>query len=121
MGYRSDVVALIYPSGGEDNLLNYDKLKTLMNTTFKDVLDSWGDYFEWNDRHRALKFTAESIKWYDSYPDVVRFNEFLTQVHVLDYEYEIIRIGEDDTDIQHDQSGDAQGFLYVTRSIEVSF
>jgi hypothetical protein len=42
-------------------------------------------------------------------------------VHVLDYEYEIIRIGEDDTDIQHDQSGDAQGFLYVTRSIEVSF
>ena len=70
MGYRSDVMALVYPLGGEHNLLNYDKLKTLMNTTFKDVFEAWGDdYFTWDDHHRVLKFAANSVKWYDSYLD----------------------------------------------------
>lgn len=122
MGYRSDVKALIYPLGGEHNLLNYDKLKTLMNTTFKDVLDYWSDdYFKWNDTHRVLVFDANSIKWYDSYPEVDRFTIFLHEVHELEYEFEFIRIGEDDNDIETDNSGDAQGFMYVSRSIEVAF
>jgi hypothetical protein len=121
MGYRSNVVALIYPLGGEENLLNYDKLKTLMNTTFKDMLDTWGDYFAWDDTHRVLKFTADDIKWYDGYPDVARFTVFLAEVHELEYEYEFMRIGEDDTDIEYDQSGDAECFLSVRREIEVSF
>jgi len=42
-------------------------------------------------------------------------------VHALDYEYEFIRIGEDDNDVESDSTGDAEGFMYVTRSIEVSF
>jgi hypothetical protein len=121
MGYRSDVTALVYPAGGEHNLLNYDRLKTLMNTTFKDMLDTWGDYFNWDDRHRVLKFTAESIKWYDSYPDVARFTVFLTEVRDLEYEYEFIRIGEDMDDVEEDSTGDAENYMYVTRSIEVVF
>jgi hypothetical protein len=121
MGYRSDVTALIYPASGEHNLLNYDKLKTLMNTTFKDVLDTWGDYFDWNDKHRVLKFEANSIKWYDGYPDVARFTKFLEEAHELEYEYEIIRLGEDTDDVEEDSTGDANGYMYVTRSIEVVF
>ena len=85
MGYRSDVQALVYPANGDTNLLEYNKLKTLMNTTFKDVYESWGnDWFTWDDKHRVLKFSANSIKWYDSYPDVVRFTLFLTEVRMLD-------------------------------------
>ena len=122
MGYRSDVKALIYPLGGEHNLLEYDKLKTLMNTTFKKVYESWGDeYFKWNDAHRVLVFDANSVKWYNSYPDVALFTPFLDEVHELGYEYEFIRIGEDDTDIEHMNSGDSESFLYVSRTIEVSF
>ena len=122
MGYRSDVMALVYPAGGEHNLLNYDKLKTLMNTTFKDVLDFWSDdYFTWDDKHRVLKFAANSIKWYDSYPEVDRFTTFLAEVRELEYEYEFIRIGEDTDDIEDDSTGDSNGFLYVSRSIEVAF
>ena len=118
MGYRSDVQALIYPLGGEHNLLEYNKLKLLMNTTFKDVFDAWGDdYFKWNDAHRALMFDANSVKWYESYPDVAKFSPFLDAVHELGYEYEFIRIGEDDTDIESMNSGDSEGFLYVERSI----
>ena len=43
MGYRSDVQALIYPPSGDQNLLEYDKLKLLFNTTFKDVLEAWSE------------------------------------------------------------------------------
>ena len=121
MGYRSDVKALIYPQGGEHNLLNYDKLKLLMNSTFKDFFDYWSEYFEWNDTHRALVFSIDSVKWYDGYPEVKRFGEFLTEVNKLDYEYEIMRVGEEDTDIEYDSTGDAQGYLSVRREIEVSF
>ena len=121
MGYRSDVKALIYPAGGEHNLLNYDKLKTLMNTTFKDVLDYWSDdYFTWDDKHRVLKFDANSIKWYDSYPEVDRFTKFLEEVRDLEYEYEFIRLGEEGDDVDEDSTGDAEGYMYVSRSIEVN-
>ena len=122
MGYRSDVQALIYPLGGDQNLLEYDKLKLLFNTTFKDVFEAWGkDYFSWDDKHRVLKFDANSVKWYDSYPEVQKFVQFLTDVAGLDYQYEFLRLGEEDDDIEDDRTGDAQGFMYINRSIEVSF
>jgi hypothetical protein len=121
MGYRSDVQALIYPANGDTNLLEYDKLKTLMNTTFKDVFEAWGDdYFTWDDHHRVLKFAANSIKWYDSYPDVGLFTKFLTEVHELEYEFEFIRIGEDDNDVESNMTGDAENFMYVERTIQVN-
>jgi hypothetical protein len=127
MGYRSDVTALIYPDGGEHSALNYNKLKLLMNTTFKELFDEWGgerefsDGWEWNDDVLVLQFTATSVKWYDSYPDVQRFVKFLGEVQELEYQYEFIRIGEDDTDIESDSTGDANHYLSVSRSIEVSF
>ena len=122
MGYRSDVKALIYPLGGEHNLLEYDKLKLLFNTTFQDVFEAWGeDYFSWNDKHRVLEFDANSVKWYDSYPEVQRLTKFLSEVHELGYEYEFMRIGEEDDDIETDNSGDAENYMYVERTIQVSF
>lgn len=122
MGYRSDVKALIYPLGGEHNLLEYDKLKLLFNTTFQDVFEAWGeDYFSWNDKHRVLEFDANSVKWYDSYPEVQRLTKFLSEVQDLGYEYEFMRIGEEDDDIETDNSGDAENFMYVERTIQVSF
>jgi len=122
MGYRSDVQAIIYPLGGEHNLLEYDKLKLLFNTTFKDVFEAWGeDYFSWNDAHRVLKFDANSVKWYDSYPEVQKLTQFLADVAALDYQYEFIRLGEEDDDVEDDRTGDAEGYMYINRSIEVSF
>jgi len=122
MGYRSDVKALIYPVSSEHSLIEYDKLKLLMNTTFKNVLDSWGnESFTWDDKHRILVFNANSVKWYESYPEVDMFPKFLADVHELEYEYEFIRLGEEDDDVEEDSTGDAQGYMYVNRSIEVSF
>jgi hypothetical protein len=122
MGYRSDVQALIYPPSGDQNLLEYDKLKLLFNTTFQDVFTAWGeDYFSWDDKHRALKFDANSVKWYDSYHEVQTLVKFLADVQELGYEYEFIRIGEEDDDVETDSTGDAQGFMYVSRTIQVNF
>ena len=121
MGYRSDVKALVYPLGGEHNLLQYEQLKLLMNTTFKDVYEAWGDdYFTWDDKHRVLKFSAESVKWYESYPDVAKFPPFLDALHDLEYEYEFMRIGEDDDDIETNRTGDSESYMYVARTIEVN-
>ena len=121
MGYRSDVKALVYPLGGEHNLLQYEQLKLLMNTTFKDVYEAWGDdYFTWDDKHRVLKFSAESVKWYESYPDVAKFSPFLDALHDLEYEYEFMRIGEDDDDIETNRTGDSESYMYVARTIEVN-
>ena len=122
MGYRSDVKALIYPVSSEHSLIEYDKLKLLMNTTFKHVLDSWGnESFSWDDKHRILVFNANSVKWYESYPEVDMFPKFLEDVHELEYEYEFIRLGEEDDDVEEDSTGDAQGYMYVSRTIEVNF
>jgi hypothetical protein len=122
MGYRSDMKALVYPAGGADNLLKYEQLKTLMNTTFKDVYDYWEDpHFEWDDKHRVLKFSIESVKWYDMYPEVAQFNRFLTEVGDLGYLWESIRLGENDDDVECLASMDAEWYLSVRREIEVSF
>ena len=121
MGYRSDVQALIYPPSGDQNLLEYNKLKLLMNTTFKNVLDSWGnESFSWDDKHRVLKFSANSVKWYDSFPEVDLFPKFLADVQELGYEYEFIRIGEEDDDLETDSTGDAENYMYVERTIQVN-
>ena len=122
MGYRSNVKALIYFANSDKNLLEYDKLKLLFNTTFKDVFEAWGeDYFSWDDKHRVLKFNADSVKWYDSYPEVKLLVKFLEDVRDLEYEYEFIRIGEEDDDTETDSTGDSEGFMYVQRTIEVNF
>ena len=47
--------------------------------------------------------------------------KFLADVQELGYEYEFIRIGEEDDDVETDRTGDAEGFMYVQRTIEVSF
>jgi len=121
MGYRSDLKALVYPPSGEQNLLEYEKLKTLMNTTFKDVYDYWQDpHFEWDDKHRVLKFSIESVKWYDSYSEVAQFNRFLTEVGELGYLWESIRLGENDDDVECLASMDAEWYLSVRREIEVN-
>lgn len=121
MGYRSDMKALVYPPSGEHNLLKYEQLKTLMNTTFKDVYDYWQDpHFEWDDTHRVLKFSIESVKWYDSYSEVAQFNRFLTEVGDLGYLWESIRLGENDDDVECLASMHAEWYLSVRREIEVN-
>jgi len=121
MGYRSDVTVLIYPDNGEQNAERYDMLKVLMNTTFKKIYEEFDEAFEWLDNHRVLKFAVESVKWYDSYPDVRDFQSMLEDISDMEgLNYEFMRVGEDYDDIEQNQRGDdLQYHISVSRSIEV--
>lgn len=130
MGYRSAVVALIYPDvqNKEDEQAAYDRLKTLMNTTFKQIMDEdFGEDAEWIDDRRVLKFKIDDVKWYESYPGVRRFHDMLNMLggdSVVDetpiggYCTEFMRVGEDDNDIESDTNGhNNHYYLSVSREI----
>lgn len=128
MGYRSNVMALIYPDTADHttDAEPYEALKTIMNTTFKDVMDTFGGDAHWNDRHKCLVFKIDDIKWYDSYPDVQRFKAMMDVFHdgghddeIPGYCTEFVRIGEDYDDVETEQTGDhIVNFLSVRREIE---
>jgi hypothetical protein len=127
MGYRSEVMCVIYPTErnrdvGEER---YDLIKTLMNTQFKDVMDYWGDdYFIWYDHKKVLEFKASDIKWYDGYPDIQRFNEmreFFENELNEQISVEFARIGEEYGDIDIECSTYAENLLNIHRSIETDY
>ena len=129
MGYRSHVVALIYPESvmnSQDQITMYAQLKTLMATQFKDVIDQWfGDCMTWHDTELVLKFDLQDVKWYDSYSDVQAFTEMLHELDVghedsiPGYCTEFMRIGEDEDDVECKRTGNAPHYyLSISRQIE---
>jgi len=124
MGYRSDLVVLIYPDveHKDDVQAKYDQLKLLMATTFKDVTEEFSAYMEWLDKDHVLKFDIPDVKWYPSYSDVIKFEAMKDAFSGDDlpgYSTEFVRIGEDSTDIEEDHTGDHNHYyLSVRREIE---
>ena len=123
MGYRSDVMAIIYPEAqsklGEKTI--YEQLKVLMATTFKDVSDEFGGYMEWMDNEHVLKFNLPDVKWYPSYADVQMFEAMLSAFgdDIPGYCTEFVRVGEEDDDTESRRTGeDNQYYLNVRRSID---
>ena len=119
MGYRSQVMALIYPERGSDDMVaKYEQLKVLMATTFKDVTDEYfGSCMEWMDADRVLKFTIDDVKWYPSYEDVQAFETMLDEFgdDIPGYCTEFVRIGEESGDIEQRQAGDNNEYYLQVR------
>jgi len=123
MGYRSDIVALIYPDTDTKHEYKepYEALKTLMNTTFKEVTDTWNDYVEWHDDVNCLKFKIDDVKWYESDPDVQIFMDMMKffRSEAQGYCTEFIRIGEDYDDAEEEHTGENQLYLtHIRRTID---
>ena len=126
MGYRSDVMALIYPEPGDERSAKYDQLKVLMATTFKEVSDAFDDpYMTWHDNECVLKFDIANVKWYPSFPDVMAFEQMLSTFKGYDdddikgYCTEFVRLGEESEDAEQSQTGDNnEYYLQVRRSID---
>jgi hypothetical protein len=117
-------MVLIYPDmptiNGEQE--KYDQLKVLMATTFKQVIDEFGDpYMTWQDKDRVLKFDIADVKWYPDYPDVKMFESMLSAFdgEIEGYCTEFVRTGEEADDIEERSSGEnRQYFLSVRTSID---
>ena len=127
MGYRSDVMALIYADVADQDVSRsrYAQLKLLMATTFKEVSDSFGRGMTWMDGPSVLKFEFNDIKWYESYPDVIAFEWMLAEFANADedgiegYCTEFIRVGEEANDVEQRHSGDHNEYhLCVRRTID---
>ena len=124
MGYRSDVRAHVYPFrivGDPDSTVaiadGYARLKVIMNTTHKELMEYWGENFSWNDNKQFLDFKLDYVKWYDDYPEIKTFMSFLNEIAELDFEYEFLRMGEDAHDVESVTSDGADGLLEVRRDI----
>jgi len=119
MGYRSDVVALLYTNKPEH--LPLLKLWLTANFPMKEFENS----IKWFDRGIILK--EEHVKWYSEYDEVKLFNnavhkfveEFCEAKGAFDGAYEFMRIGESDDDIESDCCGDYDYLLSCERSIHI--
>jgi len=123
MGYRSDVVALMYSK--EDTPESKAIIKEFIRQRINDNLTDYFDYDGW-----GVEFRAEHWKWYESYDDIQileklfdEYQEAFCGGHGVDYDckyaYEFIRVGESYDDIETHEAGAEQGRLRVNRSIYV--
>lgn len=119
MGYRSDVVGMLYTNNKEHLPL----LKLWLTANFP--LKTFEKSIEWFDRGIILR--EYNTKWYDDYEEVKAYNsavfkfveEFCEGKGAFDGAYEFMRIGENDDDIESDCCGDYDYLLSCERSIHI--
>lgn len=124
MGYRSNIRCLIYPKNVQEKDTSdtqFDALKLIMNTTFKNVLDMWSAHITFDDKHRVVDFAVEDVKWYDSFHDVIAVDEMLPEIEGLGFCYEFVRVGEENGDVEYRQSDDHNCYLNTTTEITCYF
>ena len=116
MGYRSDVGFACDP-------IVKQVIETIgeWDSEFKELLDYGEDLADGHDQGR---YRWESVKWYESFPDVQIIENIMVMcdncdVNGLAYDsYGFIRIGEELDDVE--MKGDTCAFdLYVNRSLDI--
>jgi hypothetical protein len=127
MGYRSVVEAVFYTRNEEE----YPLLKLYVEENFPKF---WQE--EDIDCLKPIKannvwgchFIADNVKWYESYPEIREFNEFVVKFNQLltenerarpTWAYEFVRLGEETEDIEEERSENADFILSVCREIQL--
>ena len=123
MGYRSDVVALMYSKGGtpEEVAIIREFIRQRVTPELMEYFDfdGWGAVFE-----------VEHWKWYEGYADIdlleklfKEYQDAFCNGRGVDYDckyaYEFVRVGESYDDIETHEAGAAQSRLSVARSIRI--
>ena len=140
MGYRSDVIAVFYNivTGDEEkDKRNSAMLDMFVRENFPEALKNNEEEDEGLHRHEVRErviweFKYSSVKWYESYPEVVAFDAFWEKFCQLsddsgeggepvDWACEFIRIGENTEDIEEKSSNEAEWLLQVNRVIETNY
>jgi len=128
MGYRSEVKAVFYAPNEK-----WATLKLYIDENFPTVGDliKDEDLKEFETEHSyGYLFEQDDVKWYDSYAEVIAFNEFVSaflelaegdNAEALGWNYEFARLGENYEDIETVYSDDCAYLLDVKREIEVGF
>jgi len=117
MGYRSTVEIAMYPTEPED----FAMLKLYVEEHLPDEFEVVE-----GSRTKVLHLRVEGVKWYPSYSTVQTYMQCFANWEETfgspsKCQYEFIRIGEEDGDIEKEWSSGAQGMLYVCTTIERNF
>ena len=128
MGYRSDVVLVMYAMDKKD----YPTLQVWFSQFEQEIAElDLARCFKTIDMsatcndNKAIVFEATDTKWYDSYAEVKFINWLHTHFRNAFqnegtedlYNYEFIRIGEDTTDIEEDCGNHGFNLIGVSRVI----
>jgi len=124
MGYRSHVVLAI-----SKHLTPFFMMKLSQNKEAEELVFKHADEFDRNyegDKSWLIRF--DSIKWYESYEDIITLENFIQEACSDEYEFEVdgkkqssaehirfVRVGEEATDIEC--SGDGFWDIYAHTSI----
>lgn len=136
MGYRSDVLLAIAfkdKSHRDEVLAIYAMHKFVKEY---DLARDWRTHDDVNGNAYVLWYSAEYVKWYESYEDVQGFEHMLSVAQTFfvhrqfPFAWHKCRIGEEDNDIEtvtvnEDEDGDLQDYLWdhmgITREIRNEF
>jgi hypothetical protein len=118
MGYRSDVVYVFYTL--KPDIIPFPLLKLWFDENFK----KWTDMAEVDYGDDYIKVSYDSVKWYDTYQDVIGVREAVT-IFTAAFDadnkdnaaWEMVEVGEDMHDIKNDGSGWRTFRLNVNREI----
>ena len=127
MGYRSDVSIIFYARGSSNDAGRNALLKLWFDENYPVMVakDEWGATIR--QKEDAIIIDYDDVKWYDGYDhpkdvgDALRkFSEtFNCEEDSTELAWEMVRIGEEDNDIETDRSDYNDYLLYVSRSIRV--
>lgn len=125
MGYRSDLTLVFYARGNSNDAGENAVLKLWFDENYpvRDAKDEWCATIRQKDN--AIIVDYEDVKWYENYDHMkqvaearANFNEtFKCDEPDTRHAWEMLRIGEEDNDIEADRSDYNDHLLYVSRQI----
>lgn len=126
MGYRSNVMAVFYTY----DPIEYPSIKLFIDENVPEWFrgDEYMTTFESSNGNnlQGIKFDLQNVKWYESYPDIQRFEEAMRKFEKLADEgnkwyWEFVRLGEEVEDVEERHCYNSENLLYVSRSIECDY
>ena len=116
MGYLSQVQAIVY--GKNDALLEYIAVEKLRPDSIFRHLEGLLTHKVLDDMG-VLELLAEDVKWYSYYHDVITWYRFMGESESYGLNFEFVRVGEDDEDIETENGGEDVGFYLNVQTISV--
>ena len=128
MGYRSDVGLVFYTTAEEE--LPFGNIKLWFDENFpkKEAVDEWGANITYGTDYVYVKY--DDVKWYESYEhpqEVQRAIVAFTEAFAGDEDnpvhkyanYDYVRIGEEDNDVDVDYSDYSDYRLRCMRALSL--
>lgn len=121
MGYRSDV-AYAVRFKDKEHLQGFLAAIRMTELDDEDAKRAFDDLVHYTEEHRTpdhwLTFEIEGVKWYETYRYVKAHERFLERSEDFGASWELVRIGENEDDIERQSGGDDVPLvLGVSRSI----